>query len=158
LGDIFVDPWPMETTLPPIDTPKRADFGEPPAIELHGYDLSPATVNPGEPATLTLYWRATAPVEENYVVFVHLVDSQGNVVAQGDGPPVSGFRPTSSWRAGEAFVDAHTFTLPGSLGDGPYTLWIGLYEPSTGGRLPITVDGETQPDGRLMLQELELNP
>jgi len=158
LADVFVEPWPMETALPPMETTLRADFGEPSAIELHGYMLEPAVGNPGQPATLTLYWRASALMDENYVVFVHLVDGQGNVVAQGDGAPLNGFRPTSSWRPGEVFVDAHTFALPENLADGPYTLWIGLYEPVSGTRLPVFVNGERQVDDRLKLGGIEIEP
>jgi hypothetical protein len=107
--------------------------------------------------TLTLYWRANALVDENYVVFVHLVDGQGNVVAQGDGAPVNGFRPTISWRPGEVFTDTHTFVLPEQPGERPYSLWIGLYEPASGERLPAMMDGALQPEGRVVLGELELS-
>jgi len=158
ISDVFVEPWPLETTLPPIDSPLRADFGDPPVIELHGYNLSPVESGPGEPLSLTLYWRANALIDENYVVFVHLVDGQGNVAAQGDGAPVSGFRPTSSWRPGEVFTDSHMLALPEELSGGPYSLWIGLYDPISGVRLPIMLDGAPQADGRLLLRELDLSP
>ena len=39
---------------------------------------------------LTLYWRAEAPLAADYVVFMHLLDAAGNVVAQGDAPPRAG--------------------------------------------------------------------
>jgi hypothetical protein len=33
--------------------------------------------------------------------------------------------------------DAHTIPLPAGLAPGTYQLWVGLYDPETGHRLPL---------------------
>lgn len=151
LTDVTVIPWPLETDFPPIPQPVRADFGPAPAQELHGYGLDPAQPLPGQPFELTLYWRAATPTDAGYTVLVHVTDAAGNLVAQGDGIPVNGTRPTTSWRPGEVLVDEHVVGLPDSLPAGTYTIWTGFYDPETGRRLPVKQDGAEWPDGRLPL-------
>ncbi|HRQ13409.1 MAG TPA: hypothetical protein PK205_08890, partial [Promineifilum sp.] len=43
--------------------------------------------------------------------------------------------------------DVYFLTLPTNLAPGRYPVWIGLYDPATGERLPVTVEGELQPNG-----------
>ncbi len=146
---IEVGAWPAVTELPAIETSLRADFGQPSLIELHGYDL---TGEPGE-LLLTLYWRSAGDViPENYSVFVHLVDEAGEIVAQADGIPVQGLRPTIGWREGEVIADSYRLTLPPELSSGAYQLYVGLYNPADGVRLPVVVEDALQPDGRLLLE------
>ena len=86
---------------------------------------------------LTLYWRAEAPLAADYVVFVHLLDAAGNVVAQGDAPPRAGRYPTHWWEPGEVIADQHVIPLPANLPPGDYRVRTGLYRPDTGERLPL---------------------
>jgi hypothetical protein len=149
-----VDTWPLETEFPPIDTVLRADFGEPAAVELHGFELLPGSTSPGALLQLKLYWRAVTTLPANYNVFIHLANEKGELVAQGDGPPLGGFRPTLSWRPGEVFVDEHAIMLSPEIPPGEYRLWIGLYDVDTGQRLPATVAGEAVVDGTVVLQQV----
>ena len=84
---------------------------------------------------LTLYWRAEAPLAADYVVFMHLMDAAGNVVAQGDAPPRAGRYPTHWWEPGEVIADQHMIPLPADLPPGDYRVRTGLYRPDTGERL-----------------------
>jgi mannosyltransferase len=108
----------------------------------------------GDVVPLTLVWRSLGDLSEHWDVLVHLVDDQGEIVAQGDGPPVGGFRPTASWRAGEVLVDERQLILPADLAPGSYTVWTGLYWPGSWERLPAFVSGERQPEDRLLLGTL----
>ena len=63
-------------------------------------------------------------------------------MAQSDSVPAAGQRPTTGWLPGETIADAHTLALPPDLPAGSYQLIAGLYDPLTGGRLPL-MDGET---------------
>jgi hypothetical protein len=153
IADITIVPWPFVTEFPPVATPFAADWGEPPLLSLHGYDLAP--VQPGEMLPLTLYWRGqNQTIADNYSVFIHIVAEGEEIIAQADGPPLHGFRPTSSWRAGEALVDEWMIWLPPDLSPGTYDIYLGLYLPDSGERLPVFQDGEMQPDGRLWLDHL----
>ena len=90
---------------------------------------------------MTLYWQAIAATEQDYAVFVHLLDEHDLMAAQKDTHPGLGRYPTSRWRAGEAIAD--TYRLPVSEttyapSAGP--LEVGLYLPESGQRL-LTTDG-----------------
>ncbi len=155
LSPIVVAAWPLETELPQVSRPMLADFGQPPIIKLYGYDLNMNEVSSGENLELTLIWRSvTDNLFTSYKVFVHLLDKEGEIVTQSDSVPLSGFRPTTSWREGEVINDAYTLNTPVEIRSEEYTLWVGLYDPETGFRLPIYVDGEEQSDGRLKLTTL----
>jgi len=165
LGDLLVTPWPLETELPSIPVNFRADFGQPPAIELHGYQLAQPDggaidgVSPGDNLALTLFWRSLSDsMTTNYSVLVHLTEATGEIIAQGDGQPVNGFRPTTSWRQGEVIVDTHHLAIPADLANGSYDLWIGLYDPDTFQRLPAAVGTRSEADGRVLLERIQVNP
>ncbi len=134
LGFIRVGaPEPLPSDLIPVDVL----FGD--QIRLLGYTLLPA----GDRAwRLTLAWAAEAPVEGNYTVFVHLVDGAGNIRGQHDGSPGGGFHPTSFWTPGETVADSRSLLLPADAPAGIYHLWVGLYQPESGYRLP-TPEGDS---------------
>jgi hypothetical protein len=105
--------------------------------ELVGYALSPAAVRPGETLRLTLFWQARQWIAQDYTVFVHLLDGQGKIWAQHDGPPQNGALPTSAWNPGELLRDEHLLTVDAQAPPGNYRLAIGLYDPATLQRLPV---------------------
>jgi hypothetical protein len=130
-------------TMPLADVPNRISFRLGERFQLLGYDWNPAATE------LTLYWQTTrgttaSPEREiDYVVFVHLLDDQGRLAWGSDGPPLGGLYPTSQWRAGKIVVDPRP--LPASdLPPGRYRLAVGMYDPATLVRLPVT-DGQGQP-------------
>jgi hypothetical protein len=92
---------------------------------------------------LILRWVATDYLNEDYSVFVHLVDPMADdrLVGQGDAPPLSGRWPTSLWLPGVPLDDVYRIAVPADLAAGAYDLMIGLYNPRTGERLAL-------PDGR----------
>lgn len=95
----------------------------------------------GDAAALELTWTADAPVAGSYKVFVHAADDTGRVVAQHDGVPAAGERPTDSWAPGEAITDRHGLFLPAGW-SGVLHIWVGLYEPGSGVRLRLTDGSE----------------
>jgi hypothetical protein len=102
-----------------------------PAIELSGYDLDGAGLAPGRSLQVILYWHALDTPDRNYHTFVHLLDGDGNIVAQHDGPPGNGRLPSLGWLPGEYLADPHSLYLPPDLPVGAYRLEVGLYEPVT---------------------------
>jgi hypothetical protein len=149
---------PAVTSFPPIERPYRAEFGQPAAIELHGFDLSSPQISASEEIALTLFWRATAKIDKDYTVFVHLVDEEDVILAQADGPPLNGQCPTTSWQTGEALVDERTLLLPPETIPGSYWLWIGLYDPLTSQRLVAGSPSGTVIDDRVLLTKVEVTP
>jgi hypothetical protein len=77
---------------------------------------------------VTLTWLALREVSQNYKAFVHVLGSDGSVIAQHDGDPVGGFTPTTRWRPGEIIRDRHIVPLPADLTAGDYALRAGLYQ------------------------------
>jgi hypothetical protein len=106
------------------------------AITLEGYDLSVDEVRPGESLTVTLVWRAGAVPAGDYTAFVHLIDEDGNLVAQDDHPPLMGEYRTSFWARGDVIRDTYNLTLDASQPPCACTLLVGLYDPEAGGRVP----------------------
>jgi hypothetical protein len=109
-------------------------------IQLLGYTLEPPTSISGQSLRLTLYWQATAPIPDDYTVFVHLRFPEGGNAAQADHQPLGNVFPTSVWPVGEIIRETSKLTLPSDLPSGQYQLWIGLYKPETGERLPVEND------------------
>ena len=100
--------------------------------ELLGYDLAHEVASAQEPVGLTLYWRAVSdapPVA--YTVFTHLLDGEGRLVGQHDGPPGGGRRPTTGWVVGEIIVDRHEMIFKDPFYVGPARVEVGMYDPAT---------------------------
>ncbi|MGD2207444.1 MAG: hypothetical protein PVH17_11770, partial [Anaerolineae bacterium] len=127
----------LQTEPGPISHPARADFAG--QIELLGYD----TTHQEETLAVTLHWRCLEPPTADYVVFVHLLDAAGNLIAQHDGQPRDGTYPTSVWDTDEVATDEHALSLPPDLPPGDYRLRVGLYRLETGERLPVAGNGDS---------------
>jgi hypothetical protein len=106
------------------------------AITLVGYDLSVDEVRPGESLTVTLVWRAGAVPAGDYTAFVHLVDEDGNLVAQDDHPPLMGEYRTPFWARGDVVRDTYNLALDASQPPCACTLLVGLYDPEAKVRVP----------------------
>ncbi len=134
------------------------------AVELVGYDRSagqldnrPTLYQPGETVQLVLYWRAVAKPTDDAKVFVHLYNPEGETVTQQDNRPYRGTRPPLTWSPGEMLDDPYALTLPSELPPGRYTLAVGMYDATTGVRLPVSVATEHQlSDNRILLSTIEV--
>jgi hypothetical protein len=72
---------------------------------------------------------------------LQLLDADGRILAQRDSRPLAGARPTTSWLSGEFLSDVYALPLPPQLPPPPLRLIVGFYDPATGKRLPVSVDG-----------------
>ena len=97
---------------------------------LLGYEMGADTLQPGDPLDLDLYWEVNAKPPGDYLLFVHLTNEEGAIIAQRDTHPGLGNLPSSQWEQGQRFVDTirvyipETAYSPDSVG-----LSIGLYDP-----------------------------
>lgn len=127
-----------------IGTPERvmeAPAGITPAdlrwsngVGLTGYML-PDSAAPGAALDLTLYWQPDQDMVENLTVFVHLVDANGQIIAQRDQVPAGGARPTLGWMPGEVVADSYSLLIPADASPGEYALRLGWYNAITGTRV-----------------------
>ena len=106
--------------------------------KLASYSLPASEVTTAQPLPLTIQWQAleeTSPVD--YWVFIHLLAEDGRLIAQHDGSPASGSRPTTGWNPGQVIVDQHLMTFQDTAYTGPTHIAVGLYDPSEpGNRIP----------------------
>jgi hypothetical protein len=96
-------------------------------VRLQGYTMSQSVLRPGDTLECVIWWQAERGALDERSVMVHLLNARGERVAQADGPPASGVRPTSQWRSAELIIDARQVALPANLRPGEYTLLIGMY-------------------------------
>lgn len=137
-------------TQPVPSHPLTATLGD--TIALVGYDLITNTLHPGQTFTVTLYWRAMAPIQNSYKVFVHIAAADGTVQAQHDSAPVFDTRTTNTWRVGEMIVDEHQIVIPPEQSPGDYQLTCGLYlDTSPLTRLPVQQMGQPVTDKALLM-------
>ncbi len=108
-------------------------------ITLVGTEGVQKTVEPGGTLIFRLVWQAEAEIDDSYTVFIHLVDDQGNIVAQMDRQPQIDDQPypTDLWLPSEVVIDAYALSIPPDIPPGTYTLRVGMYLPDNGQRLTI---------------------
>ncbi len=128
----------------PPRIPETVQFtlGDPPLFQLIGYEMEKREARPGDVLDVTLHWHALAEVDENYTVFVQLLNADWHVVAQQDMQPLAGRAPTSTWLEGEFLSDPYHLYLPADLPPGQYRIIAGMYDASNGRRLPISTGGD----------------
>jgi hypothetical protein len=103
-------------------------------LQLDRARSSNTELKPGDPICLELQWNTTQQLPTDYTVFVHVLDQNGQQVAQSDLQPGGGYAPTSGWPIGQPIADRHGVVLPPALPPGEYQIVIGLYGPD-GARL-----------------------
>jgi hypothetical protein len=121
-------------------------------VGLLGYNIE-SGFRPGDNIHLTLFWQCLEEMDEEYTVFTHLVDAEGNVVAQKDNPPVDGFYPTSEWEPGEIVRDQYDLVISPDALPGKYQLEVGMYLADTGERLSV-FQGDQETGNRVLLTEI----
>ena len=121
---------------------------------LVGLDLPQTEVEAGGQLPLTLYWQAVQPFERSWKVFVHLIDSQGNIVAQQDQIPGAGQFPTTGWLPNEYLSDAYTLPIPPDVGGDSqgYHLRLGFYDANDFSRLPVIEDEQVVGDNVVLAE------
>jgi len=140
LGQLHVNAPERLWQAPPLQLSLDAKLGQQAA--LLGANLDPASIEPSAPLTVTLVWQGRAEMDVSYRVFLHLLKPDGSLLTQSDGEPAAWTRPTTGWAPGEIILDERVLTLPPDTPPGPYTLLVGLYDPTTADRLPLP-DGAT---------------
>lgn len=117
--------------------------------------IAPQTAAPGQGVSVIAVWGTDRPPSHPYTVFVHLLNGQGELVAQADGMPLAGQWPTTCWQPGRVFQDQYTFTLSADSATEVHSLQIGLYWLPNGERLALLQPEEPNQSleiGRVMVK------
>lgn len=123
-------------------------------LQLAGYTLpNEYPVGTGETViNPQLYWQALKQVDEDYTIFVQLLDNNNQFIAGFDTQPLQGHYPTSLWQPGERVIQEINLTLPAELPSGSYRLVTGMYNLDTGRRLSAAdKQGNPLADNMVML-------
>lgn len=96
----------------------------------------------GSPVEITYQFEVgpdSAPLDRDYQVFVHFLDSHDALLFVDDHFPPE---PTSAWKAGETVAYQRTLFIPLYPYLGTATVKMGLYVPETGERLGLAGPGD----------------
>lgn len=137
----------------PPPTLRSAPAGAVNPIGLVGAEGAADRLWPGSTFTLTLHWQTNGPVSAPYTAYVHVIDDQGDLVAQSDGVP--GGRSTTDWAVGETIDDVHVLRLPDDAQPGVYQVVAGLYDAPTGKRVRLADGREVVPLMQIRLQAMQ---
>ncbi len=115
IGGVTVEAVRREFNAPATSQTRSDIFGD--LFELAGYDV--------DEASITLHWKALAETEADYTMFVHVLDANGQIIAQSDS---RGEYPTSLWAKGEYVAQRVEIAPAGAME-------VGWYVAETGERL-----------------------
>jgi hypothetical protein len=135
---LVLAPLPIHANAGDVPNPLRKNLGN--LIQLAGYEMGPRALRSGEALELTLYWRALAPIHENYAVFTHVRGEGETLWAGEDAWPQKGAAPTSGWRVGDLIPDTFHLTLKPDTPPGLYDVEVGLYDSASLERLRLMDD------------------
>ena len=113
-------------------------------IQLVEVALESRSFQAGEVVPVNVQWQVINPPGMDLTTFIHLGNPQELPLSQGDSPPLGGDYPVSFWAAGEFINDSYILPIPADLSPGRYPLYIGMYDPVTGLRQPLSIDGKRQ--------------
>jgi hypothetical protein len=113
-------------------------------------------VRPSDVLRVTCYWQALAPIDENLLVYHHLLGRGLEPVSKEDGYPASGKWPTSLWEPGQVVAATEWLRVGEGLG-GPSLgrLAVGVYEPETDEPLAATTPQDS-PAGLVVAAEVKI--
>jgi hypothetical protein len=102
---------------------------------------------------LSLWWEGLARMEQDYMVFVHLMQPPDAVWAQHDRQPQDGAARTSTWEVGQVVQDDYMLTVPPEAPPGIYEVAVGIYDKDSFERL--TVNSSDRP---IILARVRVEP
>jgi hypothetical protein len=129
----------------------QADFRLGSELSLVGYQVE-GQIERSPVLTVTLVWRADADPQASYTAFVHLLDGEGEPLAQHDGIPRNGRYPTLAWKAGDVVPDEHVLQVDTVRPGEQVELVAGMYRAETLDRLPVKGPSGPVPDDLIVLE------
>ena len=102
------------------------------AMTFLGYRIERAAPRPGDTLKVLTAWRVVSTPPNDLGIFLHLLDDNGNLVAQGDALGAL----SDTLCPGDVFVQRHVVALAPDTPPGKFRLATGLYVRG-GGRLPL---------------------
>lgn len=142
---VYDTPSPLVTLpadLPQVEMHYRGIAQPADEVTVLAVDLPSDRYQPGDRVPVTLYLQADQPIEEDYQLFIQLLNEERSEIGNLTSHPGWGRHPTSLWQPGQIYADQY-----GVLIDQPIdnrspllaTVYIGFVNPATeeSGRFPI---------------------
>ncbi len=135
---IYRTPQTLPDEMVPASQVRRVPFGN--SILFLGYDVGRSQGN-ADKLLVTLYWHCLRPMEQNYRVWLKLVNGVYHVWGEEDNIPVGGRFPTNIWIEGTVLRDEHELEILPGTPPGLYHIEVGLYDPQSHENLKPEGDG-----------------
>jgi hypothetical protein len=107
------------------------------SLQVTGFNL-PSHILLGEDLPVTVCIKAETQLYEDYVVFFHIADATGHLVAQSDSPVLDGDWTTAALIPGYLLSASRLIDLPDDLAPGTYRVTMGIYGFPSLERLLVT--------------------
>ncbi|HLY26236.1 MAG TPA: hypothetical protein VKQ72_07840, partial [Aggregatilineales bacterium] len=117
---------------------------------------APQTVVAGQNFSVETDWRTQQPLHGDYHLFIHVLDSSGQAVAQYDGVPGAGSFPTTAWAATQDWQEQAAIAIPTSVTPGQYSIYVGWYHYPDLTRLKVDSATPHASDGLVYLQDVNV--
>jgi hypothetical protein len=131
------------------------------AIEFEGYFIDTTPFYPEGQSVpllgkknrgLVTAWRLTRPIDKDYTVFIHLVDAEGNIIAQADHQlwawDVKTEGATTTWTPNLTHLDIVPVPEAAFAVEDPLSIRLGLWLPDTGQHFPVEPSTLLEIDGQ----------
>ncbi len=137
----YAPPAPMDA-LPASATPIYARFGD---VELLGYEAPLQRYGPDELVPVTLYWKPVQQSDQDYSMFIRLLDPADEIIASVPSYPGYGSLRTSTWQPGVIYPDHYLVRLPDDVaGHWPMRIHVGWWKFPEGFSVdPVNADGQS---------------
>ncbi len=122
---VYRGPRVLPQEVSTISHPQRATFEN--KMRLLGYDTSATNFAADTPLLITLYWECLQSIDEDYRVYMRVLDEQGHVCGQVDRQPVAAHLPTTRWTPGDLIRDVYEIAILVGTPPGKYRVEMGVY-------------------------------
>ena len=137
---ITINDRPRSFVAPALAYPLHENLGA--SITMLGYDVykgeEAQRLAPGDSITVTIHLQARTTMDADYAIFVHLLDESGRIDGQQDSLAGGNAHPTTRWLQGEVVSTTLTAMVSPQMQTGRLTVIMGLYDPNTQVRLPVS--------------------
>ncbi len=129
--------------------PSHEFKGEPGGESIIGLYEVTALEATSQRIALASWWRVSGPLPGDLAIFIHVMDDQGNIIAQYDGLDAA----ADTLQPDDILLQRHVMDLPDELKPGVYSLNLGLYRRGDANRLPLATGGDVVPISQCKLDE-----
>jgi hypothetical protein len=135
-----------ETWFPGPDYPERHEYPNGLVFEGYIYEIRADATQQRDASffPLTLYWRTTQRLQEDYIFRVRIKDAAGKVIVDDSAGPLNSYWSTKEWPPGKHIIDYRDLRLPGGLTPGNYTVTLEVHPAGQPDNPLKTVDGATE--------------